>query len=32
MRVIILAAMLALTACAHQPCTYDQFLTDANCK
>lgn len=32
MRVIVIAALLTLTACAHQPCTMDRYLVDQNCR
>jgi hypothetical protein len=32
MRMLLLAAMLVLSACAHQSCTQDQWLVDPNCK
>lgn len=32
MRIIILAALLALSACAHnQPCSFEQWAIDSNC-
>lgn len=32
MRILFLAALLALTACAHQPCTMNRYLVDPNCR
>lgn len=32
MRAILIIAILTLSACAHQPCTMDQWAVDPNCK
>ncbi len=32
MRILLLAALIALSACAHPPCTMDQWAVDQSCQ
>jgi hypothetical protein len=31
-RILLLAALIALSACAHRPCTMDQWMVDPTCQ